>query len=170
MTLNKDIKIIENFLPQESWQGLYAVMTHTMFPWFFNVSSFDYGDDSDGPLEDYQFVHSVYHQDKPNSDMFPHFVPFLEKLAIRALLRIKINCTTWRETPYMSPWHTDFKWDDVTTGVWYLNTNNGGTRFKDGSFVQSKANRMVLFPALIEHAAVGATDVKQRIVVNFNYF
>ena len=53
--------------------------------------------------------------------------------------------------------------------ILYLNSNNGGTQFKDDKFVQSKKNRLVTFPTDTYHAAVSSTDAKLRFVLNMNY-
>ena len=50
-----------------------------------------------------------------------------------------------------------------------MNTNNGGTKFEDCTFVNSVSNRMVTFDCSLKHAPVSCTDVDRRIVVNINY-
>ena len=51
-----------------------------------------------------------------------------------------------------------------------MNTNNGYTKFEDGSIVESVANRIVTFPANMKHLGTSCTDEKTRVVINFNYF
>ena len=50
-----------------------------------------------------------------------------------------------------------------------MNTNNGYTKFEDGTTVKSEANRMVTFPASMRHLGTTCTDQKIRVVINFNY-
>jgi hypothetical protein len=50
-----------------------------------------------------------------------------------------------------------------------LNTNNGTTEFKDGTKVDAVKNRLVMFPAITPHRAIGQTDITERIVLNFNF-
>ena len=50
-----------------------------------------------------------------------------------------------------------------------MNTNNGYTKFEDGTKVESVANRLVTFPASMMHTGTSCTDKKIRIVINFNY-
>jgi len=52
----------------------------------------------------------------------------------------------------------------------YVNTNNGYTKFEDGTKVESVANRLVTFPANMKHKGTSCTDEKIRVVINFNYF
>ena len=59
--------------------------------------------------------------------------------------------------------------ENIFTGVFYINTCNGGTKFKNGPKVKSVANRVVIFDTNFEHAAVTCTDKQSRVVVNFNF-
>ena len=58
----------------------------------------------------------------------------------------------------------------ITTSIFYVNTNNGYTKFEDGTKVESVANRLVSFPANKKHTGTSCTDEKTRVVINFNYF
>jgi len=77
---------------------------------------------------------------------------------------------------YKSEFHTDdfqsnkYELAKQKTCCYYLNSNNGGTAFQTGEFVQSQANRAVVFPQPLEHAGVWCTDKKLRFVLNFNYY
>ena len=50
-----------------------------------------------------------------------------------------------------------------------MNTNNGYTRFEDGTKVESVANRMVTFPNQMMHTGTTTTDSEYRLVINLNY-
>jgi hypothetical protein len=95
--------------------------------------------------------------------------PILEKLEIDTLLKAKINLTPKAETIYEHGFHTDMKDLGVTTAIFYLNTNNGYTAFRDGSRVESVANRVVVFDSLTEHTGTTCTDIDPRLVLNINY-
>ena len=56
------------------------------------------------------------------------------------------------------------------TSIFYVNTNDGYTKFKDGTKVKSIANRMLTFPANMKHCGTSCTNERRRIVINFNYF
>ncbi len=58
----------------------------------------------------------------------------------------------------------------MNTGIYYVNSNDGGTYFEDGTMVESVANRFVAFPCNIKHAGVPCGDNVRRIVINFNWF
>ena len=62
------------------------------------------------------------------------------------------------------------KLKQLTTAIFYANTNNGYTKFENGLIVESVANRMVFFSADMKHTGTSCTDEKTRVVINFNYF
>ena len=87
---------------------------------------------------------------------------------------MRVNCTFGNKERYQGAWHIDNSWSQYLqthgkTSIIYLNSNNGGTQFKDGPFVKSKANRCVIAPNKAVHAGVWATDIKCRYVLNINY-
>ena len=54
--------------------------------------------------------------------------------------------------------------------IFYLNTNNGKTILKDGTEIDSIANRMLLFDSSKSHSSTNCTDAKMRFNININYF
>ena len=86
--------------------------------------------------------------------------------------KFKANCN-YKTLEQNTGWfHTDYDDDrknGMTTSIFYVNTNNGGTKFEDGTFVNSVSNRMVTFDCSIKHAPVSCSDVDRIIVVNINY-
>ena len=58
----------------------------------------------------------------------------------------------------------------MTTGIYYVNGNDGYTEFETGDKVKSVANRFVKFPSDIKHRGVSQVDTKVRCVLNLNYF
>jgi hypothetical protein len=58
----------------------------------------------------------------------------------------------------------------MKTAIYYLNTNNGATRFEDGTEISSVENRFVVFDSDNSHTAVSCTDQKARFLINFNYY
>ena len=85
------------------------------------------------------------------------------------MVRIKVNMEPKTAEPIESCLHTDTNQYNKTA-IYYVNTNNGYTRFKDGTKVDSIANRIVIFDAQTEHGGVTQTDEQVRVVVNINYF
>ena len=58
----------------------------------------------------------------------------------------------------------------MTTAIYYLNTNNGFTKFENGDKVNSVANRIVIFDSNLKHTGTSCTDSYARLLINFNYF
>ena len=122
------------------------------------------------------------------SPVIENKIAFFEKLSIKAskdllkkdrkdagalkvkkeIFRIKINLTMRTEKLFNHVYHIDLP-NKCTTAIFYVNSNNGKTIFKQGDEVDSVANRMVVFNSDLEHAATSHTDEKTRVVINFNY-
>jgi hypothetical protein len=96
--------------------------------------------------------------------------PILAVVNPSAIMRIKANLTVATDRIIEYPFHVDIKNFKGTTAVFYVNNNDGYTIFKDGSVVESKENRLVIFNSEILHAGTTCTDAKIRCVINFNYY
>ena len=115
-------------------------------------------------------VHDVYNG-------CPHWFKTMEEyLNVKRWILLRINCTMGQPKQHIGTYHVDFdartqrNYKETTTAILYLNTNNGGTKFRDsGKFVESKMNRLVKFPTPTFHAGVWATDAKLRFVLNMTY-
>lgn len=158
-------------------------------PWYFNNSTaLPINASSEDLVElanhdtlinifDYQFIHSFYSLDEQygsgiHSSFFENIKPILKELNCSFLLRIKANLKTLYEGSQDKQsiyYHIDTK-IDCTTAIFYINTNNGYTIFKDTEEkVDCVANRLVKFDTKLEHAGISSNNSKQRIVINFNY-
>lgn len=177
--MNKDIKIMDNFLAKNELTELQSHILDNEFPWFYQdkVVGNEEGEESS---DNFQFVHNIYYLNKPNSTIYsqliePMFVRKLEKqLSLGALIRIKSNLTIKTENiNEILPYHCDFPEPQFVksfTAVYYVNTNNGYTKFEDGSKVESIENRFVIFPTYLKHTNATTSDTKTRVVIVFNYF
>ena len=123
------------------------------------------------------FSHIFYERHNQNSVYFSHLQPLINKIDPLAIFHIKANLLTRSDEIIedSSNFHVDFmEEDDVlldqwNTGIFYINSNNGYTKFKDGTIIESVANRFVSFPANTMHLETSCTDEQVRIVINFNY-
>lgn len=165
--VNKNFKIIDNFLEKEQFKYLQSIIFSNDIAWFYN-NSLNLPDD--GKQQGF-YNHSIYNDYKFNSPLFENMNDFLKKLNIVSLIEIRINSMHVQKEHYESYWHTDrpFK---CKTGIFYLNTCNGKTKLKTDPItkVDSVENRMLIFDSRIEHKAISQTDTKRRIVINFNYY
>ena len=167
------MKIEDDFLDQKEFDELQTLMLGPNFAWHYIV-----GIDYEWQKNKFMFDHILYDDGVPRS-------PFLEKLNTiikiiqpMSLWRIKANLLTRTPNIIENSFHVDMadlkefpeKLKQWTTSIFYVNTNNGYTKFEDGTKVESVANRMVSFPSNMKHTGTSCTDEKTRIVINFNYY
>ena len=169
------MKIIDNFLPEEEFKSIQSLMTGRQFPWYIDTSGMvEIGDGK------YQFSHMFFEVAKSigrNSDYIELWKSFSKKIGVKkGFFRIKANLTLKTPTHEESLFHTDMRFDDPDklmhpkTAIFYINTNNGYTEFKNGVIVNSVANRVCIFDTTLEHRGVTHTkDFPTRVVMNFNY-
>ena len=153
------MKIIDNFLSDSEYQGLLDLILNHSFPWFFGpvISGSKYT----------QFTHCFYQKDQP-THLYPKLSFFREKLEVRSFVRIKANLNPKTEKIQEHDYHIDYS--DMTTAIFYLNTCDGYTKFKDGTKVDSVSNRILIFDSNLEHHGTSCTNNPGRLVINFNYF
>ena len=155
------MEIIDNFLHSYHFKQLQSIMMGYDFNWFWNDQICYEGD----PF--YQFYHSFYQEDRLSKFYENVLDSFVARIKHKKMHRIKANLNTRTLFHRKAGYHIDF--EDMMTAVYYVNTNNGWTKFKKGGRVKSVANRVLIFDSNLEHAGVTCTDEKRRVVMNFNY-
>ena len=184
------IQVIDDILP---WQNFAELAWNLMkSESYLPVDSTVNPSETDGSIDDFgmvdhpkQKIHeavfcALLYQKYQNSNFISNVFlkhkvtlqKLYKKLGVTDLLNARVNCTTGQAEKYTSAYHTDFtdKTNHHTTAILYLNTNNGGTQFLEGNFIESRANRAIIFPNHIQHAGVWCTNKKLRFVANFNFF
>ena len=159
---SRDVKIINNFLDPKDFISLAQLFFEPFnnFPWFLAKVN--------GPQDTcFQFVHTFFHDKKINSAFFKNLFLILERLKPKSLIRIKANLLTKSSKIIQHDYHTDYK--NCTTAIFYINSNNGHTKFKNGPLIKSKENTLIKFNSNLKHAGSTCTDQNVRIVINFNY-
>ena len=166
------MKIEDNFLDQNIFDNLQNWILGENFAWYYNSTIVYRNEISDK----FGFIHGFYRYDAPQSSYFENLKPILEIINPISLWRIKANLRTRTSKSEESSFHSDMdimseeKRKQWTTSIFYVNTNNGYTKFEDDTKVESIANRMVTFPTNLRHRGTSCTDEKTRVVINFNYF
>lgn len=171
-------KVIDNVLDWGTLAHMQTLFLGTQFPWYYTPHiSHDYDKPSDDKLNWYKFYHLFYENGRATSPFFDAVDPILNYLKYRNLVTCRAFLSTYTGEKLNLGFHTDTDIPDdadwvnaMKVAVFYLNTNNGGTLFKNGDFVESIQNRVVIFNIKDQHAAITATDVSNRVVLNFNYF
>jgi len=137
--------------------------------WFYNPSVVFTDGKIDYP-DNYQFTHRFYDNDTIVSDYIKLLYPIIDKLNPKSLIRIKANLIPRTEKIIQHQYHTDYDYEGAKTSIFYVNTNNGYTLFRNGTKVDSVENRLVTFDCKEEHTGTTCTNEKIRVVINFNYF
>ena len=161
------MKVIDDFLPQEDFDILQQFLLGDSIAWKFNGSI---ANNKTG-LDQFQFVCPFFDISKPSQNNWSNFLqPLLLKLNAKYIFRIKANCRPRTTQGVLSDYHTDMDLNQQTA-IFYLNTNDGYTKFKDNTLpdVKSVANRLLTFYGGLEHAGSSCTDDNTRIVLNINY-
>jgi hypothetical protein len=170
------MEIIDNFLDIESCDKIYNTVMGPFFPWYYNngvnvrvVPNLEEQTKIAFHIYDFQFIHILYLEHTIQSQYFDLFIPIFEKLQAKALLRVKANLIPRADKIVEHGMHTDVEFE-AKTAIYYVNSNDGYTKFEDGTKIESVKNRIVLFNSLTKHTGTTCTDNKTRVAININYF
>ena len=114
-------------------------------------------------------IHSIYEYGIICSKFYEKLIPVLEKLDVKALVRIKANLYPNSEELHEHEAHTDTKYPHMAA-ILYINTCNGYTKLEDCTKIDSVANRILLFDPNKPHTPSTTTDQPVRVNININYF
>ena len=174
------MKVIDDFLKPNDAFGLAQHVNNVEFPWYFNPY-INYPQDSgeESKKQEFQFVHNIYVLNRGILDSNNQFANNVLKsfqnseMGVTSFIRVKANLTTQTKKPYQADYHEDL--DIFTeaglsykTAIYYVNTNNGYTKFENGGKVECVRNRLVIFDGKERHTSVSCTDDKRKNVINFN--
>ena len=136
------------------------------FPWFLvnGVLSEDYD-----TKNNFQFVHNFMDDSQRTSPYFSYAYALLDKLNAKKVYRVKANLNTATESVFEHGYHVDYPNLNIKTAVYYVNSNNGYTKFKTGEKIESVKNRILIFDSQMEHTGSTCTDKNYRCVININY-
>ena len=124
----------------------------------------------DDPDDHFHFTSLIFSKHTILSPAFNLMTPIIKREGMCAIGRIKANCMvrTDKLKVLINGFHCDFP-KNLTTGIYYINTNDGYTLFEDGSKCESVANRFCRFPCNTKHTATTCTTTDRRLLINFNY-
>ena len=165
------MKIEDDFLKQEDFDKIQKLMDEpSPFPWFY-ADRIVFEDD----VDKFQFIHAFYDNHMPMSPFSNELDSIINIIQPFSIVKIRAKLLTRTPEIVESTFHVDIPLSEEnlkqwTTSIFYINTNNGYTKFEDGTIVESVANRMLSFPANMKHCGTSCTDERRRIVINFNYF
>jgi len=172
-------EVIDNFLDEEYFKTLEVIFTDaegegSRLPWFF-VKDIVYHKENEnwksGEEDDKVFFmfNMVYYENCIISNVYKTLIPLINKLnANLCLLRIKSNLYPNTHKLHEHQFHTDFDFPH-SGAILSLNTCDGYTKLKDGTKIDSVANRILLFDSSEEHCSTSTTNVPARFNININY-
>jgi len=162
-----DIEVIDNFLDKDSFENIKNTMMGNDFPWFYaptKTKGYDFDNN-------FQFVHIFYRDNMANSKYLNMLSPIVDILDPLSLVKIKANLTAKTDEIIEYGYHTDYETDTkLHTAVYYVNTNNGYTKFESGRIIESKENRLVIFDSQLPHSGTSCTDERLRVLINLNFY
>jgi len=181
------IEIRDDFLPTNVFEKLKKdIVYNESFPWFLNkvldisTEGSYIGRTNCADEDNRQFCYLFYKTDQDKLAHRPHMGRELEKVIPLIqhyefshdqkyyLLHVKANINVRAPENLEHGFHRDHPWRGKTS-VYYLNDNDGYTKFQNGQVVESKANRAVIFDSQELHTGSTPTDVYARYVVNLNW-
>ena len=166
-------KVIDNFLDEEYFDSLVTLFTdkektgNDMMPWFFRTKINSQHNVAEDNL--FYMIHMFYDGNVPMSPFYNKLIPLLDKLEARCIIRIKANLYPNTEILHEHPMHTDYNFFH-SVAILSLNTCDGYTKLKDGTKIDSVANRVLIFDASKKHCSTTTTNVSARINININFF
>ncbi len=161
------MKTVKNFLPKDYFKDMQKkIMSDHVVPFYFN--SHVAADREGHNIDNYYFTHNVYDKNLPGSNLFDLFVPMLELIECKSLIRIKVNCYPRTTKLFHHAPHRDYDYSHKAM-ILSLNTCDGGTEV-GGNFVESIENQALFFDASLGHNSTTCTNQKCRFNINVNYF
>tara|TARA_Y100000004_G_scaffold131222_1_gene148040 strand:+ start:291 stop:773 length:483 start_codon:yes stop_codon:yes gene_type:complete len=160
------MQVLDNFLEQPYFNKLSELLNSAYFPWYTTKDISNTGQFFDNL---YYQTHTFFLNHQIMSDYFSEIKPLIDKLEVKSLIRAKANLYPVNENLSEHGWHTDFDYENKTA-LLYINDTDGYTKFKDGTKVESVANRMLIFNSQKEHLSTNCTNDWARVNINLNYF
>ena len=166
--------IIDDFLSESDMDNFYETFTHGGFPWTLITKVNENAEEND-----FQFAHKyIDNGEEVYVTAIEALRPIFRELYDAKYMtkdtevyRAKTNLFIKTDTNRGLGFHHDITnlGDNYKTIIYYVNSNNGGTRFEDNTFIESVRNRALLFSGKISHETVTQTDTNFRFNININY-
>ena len=162
---------VDDYLDHTSFLRISEVFERNDVAWNFFGGTAELDDDP----KQFLFKHEIHQNNEWISPLAIFLNPLLAKIGVMAIHRIRVNLLTRSEKNIESRYHNDYevdvpdKIDLWSTSIYYLNDCDGYTKLEDGTVIKSKANRLLTFPANVNHLGASCTDKKRRMVINLNY-
>ena len=160
------MNISKNFLSKKDFKKLKDVMMGYNFPWYFN----DFVNYKDRKKNEFQFTFTFIKtggECNCSEKIMLLLKPIFNKIKCKKINRVKANLLLKDFKIKEHSMHIDQKIG--TTGILYINDNNGYTKFENGKKIKSEENKYVEFNSLLKHTGTTCTNENRRVVLNINY-
>jgi len=164
-------EVIDNAIDEQYFLPLESFLLSHVVPWNYCQ---DVSGHKKSVFPQMMFTYIIY-----SYTLGDHFVivndaynlirPVLSYLKPKSLIRIKANMYPNQGCFHNHPDHVDYEFSHKSA-ILYLNNNDGFTVLHDGTKIESKRNRLLLFDGSKPHHSTNCTDDWRRININFNYF
>lgn len=163
------IEVIDNFLSESDFNYICERVNGPHFPWYWSTV-LDEDSFMDRLIYNFQAAHTFFYDGNISSNDFNIILPLLNKLNIKIIHRIKINANPVTSKIIEHGFHIDNQIPNSKTSIFYLNTNDGYTKFEEtGEKINSVANRLITFDTDKRHTGTTCTNSSRRMVINLNY-
>lgn len=165
-------KVIDNYLNKEDCNKIIKVVSDKDFNWNC-VDNINVNNNTDicfaHPLVmDYKLVSN--HIDNLITPLMLQRKKDLNYINLE-VYRAKVNLFLKSIENKKYGLHYDCENDNYyETIIYYINDNDGGTEFEDGSFIKQKSNRALIVYGKILHQSIGQTNTNKRLNININYY
>lgn len=162
--------VYDNFLPYQEF-GYLKDYFHGGLGW--NISSKINSNDTSN--NDFYLTSLVYSNERKAREQWSNdvdvdaFTNITSKIHVDALMRIKANLYTSSSELKIHAPHIDYPLFHVGA-LFYVTNCDAPTYMSDGTEVESKENRLLIFNASSPHSSSAPTNVPYRITININYF
>ena len=156
------MKEIKNVLDKNIANNIKEILLSNNFGWYLqNVIV-------NTKCRDKYFVHNFF-DGTINSAFFDKIIiPILGQFTYKNIIRVKANLYPKTSKIIEHPFHIDNN-GEHKVAIYYVNSNNGKTIFKNGKSIKSEENKLLLFSGQKEHKSTTCTDENFRINININY-
>lgn len=178
-----------NFLPTNEFESTFGKLkNNATFPWYYSKNT-AYDDLRPGENEfnlwDFSFSHNLYADGEPMSFIGEESTKLLKRicesfdLKLKEIIRIRAGLITRMPNQITHAAHVDYTYPHHTA-LFYITTCDAPTILYNQKYpnnivlteqcrITAEENKVVVFDGLQYHSSTGPTDVKQRIVINFNF-
>jgi hypothetical protein len=157
------MNIYKKFLPKKTFKKIQSYLMSDYFPWYFNDCVNSVGDNF------FQFTYIFLDERGINcsEEIMNLIKPILLKIKYKKLIAVKANLLTKTDSIVEHGMHIDKL--SGKTSIFYINSCNGYTKFKNGKKFKSEENKLIEFNSKLKHTGSSCTDKNRRVVLNINY-